>query len=70
MTKPITLYENLRTIAYTPFYLAIQRGDWARKGIEVEVRFPPVPTETAEGLLAGRADVSWGGPASTPTTAL
>lgn len=62
MTRPITLYENLRTIAYTPFYLAIQRGDWARKGIEVEVRLSPVPTETAEGLLAGRVDVSWGGP--------
>ena len=62
MTRPITLYENLRTIAYTPFYLAIQRGDWARQGIEVEVRLSPVPAETAEGLLAGRIDVSWGGP--------
>ena len=62
MTQPITLYENLRTIAYTPFYLAIQRGDWAREGIDVAVRLSPVPAETAEGLLAGRADVSWGGP--------
>lgn len=58
----IILYENLRTVAYTPFYLAIARGDWAREGIDVEVRLSPVPTETAEGLLAGRADVSWGGP--------
>jgi NitT/TauT family transport system substrate-binding protein len=62
MTDPIILYENLRTVAYTPFYLAIQRGDWAREGIDVEVRLSPIPTETAEGLLAGRADVSWGGP--------
>jgi NitT/TauT family transport system substrate-binding protein len=62
MTQPITLYENLRTIAYTPFYFAIQRGDWAHEGIDVEVRLSPVPAETAEGLLAGRADVSWGGP--------
>jgi NitT/TauT family transport system substrate-binding protein len=62
MTDPIILYENLRTVAYTPFYLAIERGDWKREGIDVEVRLSPVPTETAEGLLAGRADVSWGGP--------
>lgn len=62
MTRPITLYENLRTVAYTPFYLAIERGDWAAEGVAVEVRLSPVPTETAQGLLEGRADVSWGGP--------
>jgi len=62
MARPIILYENLRTVAYTPFYLAIERGDWAAEGIEVEVRLSPKPAETAHGLLAGRADVSWGGP--------
>lgn len=62
MTRPIILYENLRTIAYTPFYLAIERGDWAAEGVAVEVRLSPLPAETAQGLLEGRADVSWGGP--------
>ena len=62
MSRPILLYENLRTVAYTPFYLAIERGDWAREGIDVEVRLSPEPVETAQGLLEGRADVSWGGP--------
>jgi NitT/TauT family transport system substrate-binding protein len=62
MTRPIILYENLRTIAYAPFYLAIARGDWAAEGVEVEVRLSPEPVETAQGLLDGRADVSWGGP--------
>lgn len=62
MPRPVVLYENLRTVAYTPFYLAIERGDWAREGIEVEVRLSPEPVETAQGLLDGRADVSWGGP--------
>ena len=62
MTRPITLYENLRTVVYTPFYLAIMRGEWAREGISVETRLAPDTTETAEGLIAGRADVSWGGP--------
>ena len=62
MTRPITLYENLRTVVYTPFYLAITRGEWAREGISVDARLSPATTETAEGLIAGRADVSWGGP--------
>jgi NitT/TauT family transport system substrate-binding protein len=62
MTRPITLYENLRTVVYTPFYLAIARGEWAREGISVEARLSPATAETAEGLIAGRADVSWGGP--------
>lgn len=62
MPRPITLYENLRTVVYAPFYLAALRGAWARAGIAVEVRLSADPSETAEGLLAGRADVSWGGP--------
>jgi NitT/TauT family transport system substrate-binding protein len=68
MTRPITLYENLRTVVYTPFYLAIARGEWAREGISVEARLSPATTETAEGLIAGRADVSWGGPMTTTAT--
>lgn len=62
MPRPIILYENLRTIAYAPFYRAVEQGDWAAEGVEVEVRLSPEPVETAQGLLEGRADVSWGGP--------
>lgn len=62
MPRPIILYENLRTIAYAPFYRAVEQGDWAAEGVEVEVRLSPEPVETARGLLEGRADVSWGGP--------
>ena len=58
----ITLYENLRTIVYTPFYLADRRGFWADEGLDVNIQLSPDPVETAEGLLAGRADISWGGP--------
>jgi NitT/TauT family transport system substrate-binding protein len=58
----ITLYENLRTIVYAPFYLADRRGFWADEGLEVAIQLSPDPVETAEGLLAGRADISWGGP--------
>jgi hypothetical protein len=38
MIRPITLYENLQTVVYTPFYLAIARGEWVREGISVEAR--------------------------------
>ena len=58
----IALYENLRTIVYAPFYLADRRGFWADQGINVRIHLSPDPVETAEGLLAGRADLSWGGP--------
>lgn len=58
----ITLCENLRTIVYAPFYLADKRGFWADQGLEVNIQLSPDPVETAEGLLAGRADISWGGP--------
>ena len=58
----ITLYENLRTIVYAPFYIAALRGYWADQGLDVDIQLSPDPVETAEGLLAGRADISWGGP--------
>jgi NitT/TauT family transport system substrate-binding protein len=62
MTRSITLYENLRAVPYVPFYLAIARGDWAREGVDVSVKTSPAMSQTAEALLDGRADVSWGGP--------
>jgi NitT/TauT family transport system substrate-binding protein len=62
MTKPITLYENLRGIVYAPFYLADVDREWEQLGLEVQVQKSPETSETAIGLMAGRVDVSWGGP--------
>jgi len=62
MSKLIILYENMRTVVYVPFYLAIVRGDWSAAGIDVSVQTSPSTPETAQGLIDGRADVSWGGP--------
>ncbi len=62
MDRSIILYENMRTVVYVPFYLALQRGDWAEMGIDVAVQTSPSTPETAQGLIDGRADVSWGGP--------
>jgi NitT/TauT family transport system substrate-binding protein len=62
MTKPITVYENLRGVVYTPFYLAVVDREWAQLGLDVQVQKSPETSETAIGLMAGRVDVSWGGP--------
>ena len=62
MTKPIVLYENMRTVVYVPFYMAIERGDWVAMGIDVAVELSASTAETAQGLIDGRVDVAWGGP--------
>ena len=62
MGRPIVLFENMRAVPYVPFYLAAERGDWAREGAEVRIETSPETAQTAAALLDGRADVSWGGP--------
>ncbi len=61
-SEKIVLYENLRACSYTPFYLAQRAGLFEAEGLEVELRLSPAPPETAQGLIEGRADVSFGGP--------
>ena len=62
MSKPIILYENMRAAAYIPYYLADTRRAFSAEGIEVEIQTSPATHRTAEALLEGKADVSWGGP--------
>ena len=62
MAQRVRVYENLRGVVYTPFYLASVDGDWRELGLDVEVIKSPATSETAIGLMAGRVDVSWGGP--------
>jgi len=62
MTNTIKVYENLRGVVYTPFYLAVADREWEQLGIDVQVQKSPATSETAIGLMAGRVDVSWGGP--------
>ncbi len=61
-SEKIVLYENLRACSYTPFYLAQLTGLFEAEGLEVHLRLSPSPPETAQGLIEGRADVSFGGP--------
>jgi NitT/TauT family transport system substrate-binding protein len=59
----ITLYENLRGVPYVPYYAALKRRAFLAEGLEVTVETSPDPTQTANALLEGKADVAWGGPA-------
>lgn len=58
----VRVYENLRTLSYAPFYLAAEHELFSRHGVNVDIQTSASTTETAAGLLAGRVDVSWGGP--------
>ena len=60
--QQITLYENLRACSYTPFYLAQTLGLFKDEGLDINLQLSPSPPETAQGLIDGRADVSFGGP--------
>ena len=58
----ITLQETLRGVFYAPFYAAIARGAFAAEGVEVRFVSSPAPARALEALMAGTADVGWGGP--------
>lgn len=58
----ITLFETFRAVFYTPFYAAHALDAYGAEGVEVELKTPSGPEQTASGLLSGATDVSWGGP--------
>ena len=58
----VRLYENLRACSYTPFYLAQVEDMFSAEGLDVSLILSPSTAETAQGLIDGRADVSFGGP--------
>jgi len=58
----ITLFETFRAVFYTPFYAAHALDAYGAEGVDVELKTPSGPEQTASGLLSGAADVSWGGP--------
>ncbi|MDP6708108.1 MAG: ABC transporter substrate-binding protein [Alphaproteobacteria bacterium] len=58
----ITLFENHRAVFYTPFYAAYALGAYRAEGVEVRLETSSDPPAATRALLAGEADVSWGGP--------
>ena len=59
---PITLQEPFRAVFYAPFYAALARGDYAAEGVEVTLRTGTIPANAKDAVLAGVADLAWGGP--------
>ncbi|MBT6277050.1 MAG: ABC transporter substrate-binding protein [Chromatiales bacterium] len=62
MSSTLRLYENLRAVSYVPFYLADELGLFDEFGVDVSMVLSESPSETAIGLMEGRADVAFGGP--------
>ncbi|WP_149538778.1 ABC transporter substrate-binding protein [Siccirubricoccus phaeus] len=58
----ITLQEPFRGVFYAPFYAALARGDYAAEGVEVVLRSGTIPANAKDAVLAGAADLAWGGP--------
>ena len=61
MTR-IVFLETLRALFYAPYYLALARGLFAARGVDVQLIRSPDADETARRLIAGEADLAWGGP--------
>jgi NitT/TauT family transport system substrate-binding protein len=60
--NPIILQEPFRALFYAPFYAAMARGDYEREGVTVTLTTEGDPDRAAANLLAGMADMAWGGP--------
>jgi NitT/TauT family transport system substrate-binding protein len=58
----ITLIENFRAVFYAPFYATIALGAYEAEGLEVSLKTSADAAQTAQSLIAGQGDVSWGGP--------
>jgi NitT/TauT family transport system substrate-binding protein len=58
----IILNEPFRAVFYAPYYVAKERGAFARQGIELRMETAGDPNAAAGNLLSGRVDVAWSGP--------
>lgn len=58
----VRLYESLRAVFYTPYYVALQQDTHRRLGLEVILGRPETSDKSASDLFEGKADVTWGGP--------
>jgi NitT/TauT family transport system substrate-binding protein len=58
----IRLYENFRALLYTPFFAAHALGAYDAEGVAVELKTSPEPGLGARQVLAGAAELTWGGP--------
>ncbi len=59
---PIRLQEPFRAVFYAPFYAALARNAYAEEGVQVTLLSGQVPGAAKDVVLAGDADLAWGGP--------
>jgi len=60
--KSIRLIENFRAVFYAPFYAAPALGAYAAEGLDVKIEVSADAALTMQNVMAGAAEVSWGGP--------
>jgi NitT/TauT family transport system substrate-binding protein len=58
----IRLYENFRALLYTPYFAAHALGAYDAEGVAVELMDSPEPGLGGRQVLAGQAELTWGGP--------
>jgi NitT/TauT family transport system substrate-binding protein len=58
----VRLVEPFRTVFYTPHYLALGLGLFAREGLEIEHRTASTPNGPARALFTGEAEIGLSGP--------
>jgi NitT/TauT family transport system substrate-binding protein len=58
----IRLQESLRALFYAPFYAALAADAYGQEGVAVEFVAAPSVGNAADSVMAGTADVCWGGP--------
>lgn len=58
----LTLLENFRSMFYAPFYANSVLGSYEAEGLDVDVKMTPQLGKTLDAVIAGEAEMSWGGP--------
>lgn len=58
----LTLLENFRSMFYAPFYASSVLGSYEAEGLDVDVKMTPQLGKTLDAVIAGEAEMSWGGP--------
>jgi NitT/TauT family transport system substrate-binding protein len=58
----VRMCESVRTVVYTPFYLCLAAGFFAREGLAVEHVLAPQGPLASQSVDEGKMDVAWGGP--------
>jgi ABC-type nitrate/sulfonate/bicarbonate transport system substrate-binding protein len=57
--EPATVRVNVfRSSTNTPLYMAMERGEFARRGLTVQLQFTPNSDEQRAGLAAGRFEIA------------